>query len=128
MLGNDIQIKLIITGCEFTPREQGIIKHVFKEHYAIELYKIQKEYAKYRNKLFFLITIGFFSFLIYTFLFFFTNQGFLIEVFGFLFSFALWEALDSLIYSFADINNERGAITQNLLTNIEFRPKYDDVI
>lgn len=128
MLGNDIQIKLNITGCEFTPREQGIIKHVLKEHYAIELYKIQKEYVKYRNKIIFLIAVGVSSFLIYTLLFFFTNQDFFIEVFGFLFSFALWEALDALIYSFSEVKSEREAVTQNLLMNVEFYPEYNNDI
>lgn len=128
MLGNDIQIKLNITGCEFTPREQGIIKHVLKEHYAIELYKVQKEYVKYRNKIIFLIAVGVSSFLIYTLLFFFTNQDFFIEVFGFLFSFALWEALDALIYSFSEVKSEREAVTQNLLMNVEFYPEYNNDI
>lgn len=128
MLENDIQLKLNITGCEFTPREQGIIKHVLKEHYAIELYKVQKEYVSFRNKIFTLVAIGLCSFLIYTILFFFTNLSFFIEVFGFLFSFALWEALDAVIYSFSEIKNEREAVTQNLLMNVEFYKEYSDDI
>ena len=50
MLGNHVPINLHIIGCEFTPHEQGIIRHVLKEHYAIELYKVQQEYTKYKNK------------------------------------------------------------------------------
>ena len=128
MLGNNIQLKLNITGCEFTPREQEIIRHVLREHYAIELYKVQKEYVKLRNKIFTLVAIGLSSFLIYTLLYFFTNFNFFIEVFGFLFSFALWEALDAVIYTFSDIKSEREAITQNLLMNVEFYKEYSDDI
>lgn len=128
MLGNDVQIKLNITGCEFTAREQGIIKHVLKEHYAIELYKIQKEYMKSKEKLIALFSIGIASFLIYTLLFFFANNEFFTEVFGFLFSFAIWEALDFYIYGFSEIKSEREAITQNLLMKVEFFKEYSDDI
>lgn len=123
MLGNDVPIQLIITGCEFTPKEQDIIKHVMKEHYAIELYKIQKEYAKYRNKIVFLILFGFFSLFFYAFLYVFTNYKFFMAVFSFLFSFSLWEAMDSIIYTLSDVKYEREAITQNLLMDVEFEIK-----
>ena len=42
------------------------------------------------------------------------------EVFGFIFSFALWEAFDLLIYDFTYVKNQREAITQNLLTEVDF--------
>ena len=42
------------------------------------------------------------------------------EVFGFLFSFSLWEAMDCVIYSFSEVKEEREAITQNLLINVDF--------
>jgi hypothetical protein len=45
------------------------------------------------------------------------------EMFCFLFSFALWEGFDAMIYSFKEIKDEREAVTQNLLINIEYGEK-----
>ena len=56
----------------------------------------------------------------YAFLFFFTDFEFGLEILGFLFSFALWEGFDSMIYDFKEIKKEREDITQNLLTNVVF--------
>ena len=50
MLGNQIPVRLHFLGNTFDSNDQGIIKHILKEHYAVELYKIQKKYEKYRNK------------------------------------------------------------------------------
>ncbi len=120
MLNSDIQIKLHIVGLNLDSHEQGIFKHVLKEHYAIELYKVQKQYIKYKNKIFYLIMVGLISLLSYALLYLFTDYDFFIEVFGFLFSFALWEGFDSIIYSFSDVKNEREAVTQNLLIDVIF--------
>ena len=49
-----------------------------------------------------------------------TNSEFLLEVFGFMFSFTLWEAFEYLIYDMVDIKRERESITQKLLMNIDF--------
>ena len=107
MLGNHVPINLHIIGCEFTPHEQGIIRHVLKEHYAIELYKVQQEYTKYKNKIFGLVFIGIICFILYSYLFFLEDFSYLVEIFGFLFSFSLWEALDCIIYSFSETKEER---------------------
>ena len=120
MLDNDTKINFHINGIELTSKEQGLVKHLFKEHYAIELYKSQNEYLKIKNKIFKLIVLGLTSFLLYIFFFFATDFDFFIEVFGFIFSFALWEGFDAMIYSLSEIKEEREAITQNLLMEIEF--------
>lgn len=121
MLGNQVPINLHIIGCEFTPHEQEIIRHLLKEHYAIELYKVQLEYSKLRKKIFSLVLVGLSSFALYTFLYFFKDFTYLVEVFGFLFSFSLWEAMDCFIYTFSDIKEQREAVTQNLLINVDFK-------
>ena len=120
MLGNNVPINLHIIGCEFTPHEQGIIKHILKEHYAIELYKVQQRYTQLKQKIFGLIVFGIACFLSYSILFFADNLNYLVEVFGFLFSFSLWEAMDCIIYSFSEVKDEREAVTQNLLINVDF--------
>ena len=120
MLGNNVPINLHIIGCEFTPHEQGIIKHILKEHYAIELYKVQQRYTQLKQKIFGLIVFGIACFLSYSILFFADNLNYLVEIFGFLFSFSLWEAMDCIIYSFSEVKDEREAVTQNLLINVDF--------
>ena len=120
MLNNDVPINLHILGCEFTPHEQGVIRHILKEHYAIELYKVQKEFKRLRNKIIGLFIFGLICFFLYTVLYFQENFNYLGEVFGFLFSFSLWEAMDRLIYSLSEIRNEREAVTQNLLMEVDF--------
>ena len=120
MLENDTIINLHISGANLTSKEQGMVKHLFKEHYAIELYKIQKEYSKYRNKIIGLVFIGLIALLRYLIIYFVEDFSLLLEVFAFIFSFALWEAGDCIIYTLSDIKLEREAITQNLLMNVEF--------
>ena len=44
MLNNDIQLHLHLKGINLNQHEQGIVKHIINEHYAIELYKVQKNY------------------------------------------------------------------------------------
>ncbi len=120
MLDSDVQIELHITGIDLDSHEQGVVRHILKEHYAIELYKVQKEYSRIKRKIFYLIFVGLLSFIMYAFLFFFTDFEFGLEILGFLFSFALWEGFDSMIYDFKEIKKEREDITQNLLTNVVF--------
>lgn len=120
MLDSDVQIELHITGIDLDSHEQGIVRHILKEHYAIELYKAQKEFIATRNKMLKLIAIGGTAFILYTFLFMITDFEFGIEVLGFLFSFALWEGLDSWIYDYHDVKKLREDVTQNLLMNVSF--------
>ena len=120
MLENDTIINLHISGANLTSKEQGMVKHLFKEHYAIELYKTQKDYSKYRNKIIGLVFIGLIALLSYLIIYFVEDFSLLLEVFLFIFSFALWEAGDCIIYTLSDIKLEREAITQNLLMNVEF--------
>ncbi len=123
MLGNNVPINLHIIGCEFTPHEQGIIRHILKEHYAIELYKVQQQYTITKNKIFGLVCFGLICFILYSFLFFVEDFNYLVEIFGFLFSFSLWEAMDCIIYTFSEIKDQREAVTQNLLINVDFNDK-----
>lgn len=120
MLENDIQIELHINGINFDSKEQELIKHIIKEHYAIELYKIQKEYIRCKDKIIALIAFGIVMLGLYISVYNILNIPFIFEVMSFLFSFALWEAFDSLIYTFSDLKKEREAITQNLLINVTF--------
>ena len=123
MLENDTQINLHIIGASIDQKDQDLIKHTFKEHYAIELYKIQKEYKTHKIKIITLFLFGLLSLLSYLWLYLFTEFDFFMEVFCFIFSFALWEAFDLIIYDFSDVKYEREAITQNLLTEIDFEDK-----
>ena len=123
MLESDIQIELHITGVKLSDYEQGVARHLLKEHYAIELYKAQKEYKEIRSKICKLLLIGIVAFLLYLLVFFKTDSAFGVEVLGFLFSFALWEGFDALLHDFNEIKEEREAITQNLLINVEYGEK-----
>lgn len=120
LLDNNIQINLHIIGIDLNSKDQEMVRHILKEHYAVELYKMQKEYIRYRNKIVKLIITGIICLFSYAFLYFHTNFSFFLEVLGFLFSFALWEAFDCYIYTFSDIKYERNAIAQDLLINIDF--------
>ena len=120
MLGNHIPIRLHFLGYNFSSNEQGTIKHILKEHYAIELYKIQKKYEKYRNKIIYFILFGILSLILYAISCHLANPVFFQTVFTFLFTFSLWEAMDAIIYAFSQIRYERDAITQNLLMEVVF--------
>lgn len=123
MLGNSIPIRLNISGYKFTTYEQEAIRHIYKEHFAIELYKVQLEYKKNRNKLIFLISLGIIAFIFYILFSLVFDFEFILIVFSFLASFSLWEAMDSLIYNMSEIKYNRAAVTQNLLATIEFNSK-----
>lgn len=120
MLDNNLKINFHITGISLNSKEQGQVRHMFKEHFAIELYKIQKKYSVSKNKIFKLIVLGLFFLTTYAVFYIYTNADFFLEVFSFLFSFSLWEAFDCMIYDFSEIKKEREAITQNLLMDIIF--------
>lgn len=123
MLENDVQIHLHILGIKLDSKEQEAVKHILKEHFAIELYKVEKRYKRIKRKIFKLIGIGIISFISYLLVNLYINYDFFLEVFGFLFSFALWEGLDSILYDFSEVKNNREAICQNLLMNIDFDEK-----
>jgi hypothetical protein len=127
MLESDIPINLHIIGYEFTSKEQGVIKHLVKEHYSIELYKIQKEYKKTRNKAIILIVTGLVCLAIYLYLVLILESTVMSEIFVFLFTFSLWEAFHSIIYILSDVKDKREAITQNLLTNVDFVNKGEEI-
>ncbi len=126
MLDNDIPINLHIIGYEFTQKEQGVIKHLVKEHYSIELYKVQREYKKTRNKAINLLIIGAVCLLTYLYLVLVAESNVMSEIFVFLFTFSLWEALHSIIYILSDVKTKRESITQNLLTNVDFVSKGEE--
>ena len=131
MLDNDTQLELHIKGIEVDTKTQGSVKHIIKEHYAIELYKIQKKYLRARNKIIGLSIFGIISFILYTAIFLYNDSNFLLEVFGFLFTFSLWEAFDAYIYNLSDIKFERENITQNLLMKVSFddsKEEQEDII
>ena len=120
MLDSSVQIQFHITGLHLSKEDQGRVQHIIKEHYAIELYKVQKEYLKFRNEIIKLIIIGFVCLICYGFLYFFTTFDFFMEMFCFLFSFALWEGFENIIYDFRDVRELRQDITQNLLMHVVF--------
>lgn len=121
MLENDIKISLHIIGNELTGEEQAKVQHMFKEHYAVELYKIQKAYNKEKTKIVTMFSFGLLTFGLYFILLNFIDFEFLFEVLSFIFSFAIWEALDGIIYTLSEIKEERESITQNLLINVTFK-------
>ena len=127
MLDSSVQINFHIIGLKLDKKDQGRIQHIIKEHYAIELYKIQKEYIKYRNEIIKLIIIGILTLVCYAFLYFYTTFDFFMEVFCFLFSFALWEGFENIIYDFRDVKELRQDITQNLLMNVDFNEEEKDI-
>lgn len=120
ILDCNTKIHLHIIGIELTKEEEQTVKDLIKEHYSVELYKNQKEYSKYKKNLLMLISVGLISFLIYVLLYFFTNLAFALEMFCFLFSFALWEAFDYYIYVFSEIKIERDNIIQDLNLEVDF--------
>lgn len=128
VLSSNVKINLHFTGIYLTPREQEMVRHLLREHYAIELYKIQRQYIKYRNRIITLILFGILCLLIYALLFFLTDLEFSLEIFGFMFTFSLWEALDIYISELSEIKSQRIEITQNLLLEVDFEHKERDVI
>ena len=120
MLDSTVQIQLHIIGLDLSKTEKEKVQHIIKEHYAIELYKIQKEYNKCHKEILKLIIIGIFSLSFYAFLSLNTTLDFFMEVFCFIFSFALWQGFENIIYDLKDVKEIRRDITQNLLMNVTF--------
>ena len=120
MLDSSVKIELHILGLDLSKHEQGIAKHILKEHYAIELYKIQKQYTKYRDRVIKLLLFGLVCLFIYSFFFFFTDFDYFLTIFSFLFTFSLWEAFSLIIGKLNSIKKQREDITQNLLMGVSF--------
>lgn len=120
MLDNNIELKLNILGIDLESHKKEQIKHLFKEHYAIELYKLQKDYKRYKNRIFKLLLTGLLSLICYSIIALKFNSNLFIEISGFLFSFALWQAFEIIIYNLSDLRKEREAITQKLIMDIIF--------
>lgn len=120
MLRNDVQINFHIVGLEMNQTEKEKVKHLIKEHYAIELYKIQKQYKRHKNKILKLLLMGILFVLMYLLFTSYLKLNEFEEVFIFLFSFSIWEALDCLIYFLSDLKLNREAITQKLLIDVFF--------
>lgn len=114
-----MKITFHINGVPITDKDEDLIKFLFREHYSIELYKSQHSYIDIRNKIIKLLILGIVCFIGYLYIFK-SSSEFFLEVFGFIFSFSLWQAFEAMIYSLKDAKEEREAITQNLLTEIVF--------
>ena len=123
MLDNDVPINLHIIGYVFPSIDQEIIKHLIKEHYSIELYKIQKEYKKIVNKSSYIFLAGLVFLLIYLAIIVSVESNVSSEIFAFLFSYSLWEALHGVIFVLSKVKDKRAAITQNLLMEVDFIDK-----
>ena len=123
MLDNSVKINLQVVSPELSSNESQKIKHLISEHYAIELYKVQREYKKYNSKIVKLLALGFIFFVCYLLINMDQTSTLFSEVFGFLFSFLLWEAFDTIIYTLSEIKAERESVTQKLLMEITFRNK-----
>ena len=128
MLRHDIQLHFHIIGLELTGQDKGRIKHIIKEHYAIELYKVQKEYRRYKYKMIRSIVIGILSFIAYMLIMFYLPSPVFAEITGFFFSFSLWQAFDMLTNTLIDLRREREAITQKLVMDVDFESHEDEVI
>ncbi len=125
MLNNNIKLNLKIISNKLSKNNEGIIKHIINEHYAIELYKIEKKYKMYKNIIFRLVLSGLLFLSTYALITFNFTSKFFIEIFGFLFSFTLWKALETYIYTLNEIKYERESITQKLIMEIVFDNKKD---
>ena len=97
MLDNDVQVNLHILGLDLEEHDQGRVKHIIKEHYAIELYKVQKKYRSIKNITILLALFGVLMLVSYWLIYVTTKSTFLLEVFGFLFSFSLWKAFENIL-------------------------------
>ncbi len=127
MLDNDVPINLHIVGYAFPSKDQEEIKHLIKEHYSIELYKAQKSYKKILNKAMYFFLAGLVFLLIYLLVIIFVENNVSSEIFAFLFTYSLWEALHGIIFVLSKVKDKRAAVTQNLLMDVDFIDK-DNVL
>ena len=120
ILDNNIKIKLNIVSENIKKKDLEKVKHLISEHYAIELYKAQKEYKKNNIKFIKLIIVGMLFLICYAIIALSSTSKFFIEVFGFLFSFTLWHAFETLMNTLKAIKIKRESITQKLVMDIVF--------
>ena len=120
MLQSDIQINFYILGLTLSKEEREEVRHLIKEHYAIELYKTQKEHRRYEIKICRLLLLGIIFTIFYALTLKYSSYDLFNEILLFLASFSIWEAFDFIIYDLTDIKREREFITQKLLIDIYF--------
>ena len=120
ILDSDIKLNLRIVGGNLSDEDKEKIRKLMKEHYAIELYKAHKEYKRFRSKMYKLAIIGIFFLICYALIAIKFYSNFFVEIFGFLFSFALWQAFETLTNTMSDIRMNREDITQKLIMDIYF--------
>ena len=87
------------------------------------MYKIQKEYKKIVNKSSYIFLDGLVFLLIYLAIIVSVESNVSSEIFAFLFSYSLWEALHGVIFVLSKVKDKRAAITQNLLMEVDFIDK-----
>ena len=119
-LSSDIQINLYILGLDLKKEEKEEVKNLIKEHYAIEIYKKQKEHRRIETKVFRLLLIGIIFTIFYALTLKYSNYDIFNEILLFIASFSIWEAFDFILYDLIDIKREREFITQKLLIDIYF--------
>ena len=120
ILSSDIQINLYILGLDLKEEEKEEVKNLIKEHYAIEIYKKQKEHRRIEIKVFRLLLIGIIFTIFYALTLKYSNYDIFNEILLFIASFSIWEAFDFILYDLIDIKREREFITQKLLIDIYF--------
>ena len=118
MLKSDIQLQLKIVSMELNVHDIEQVKHIINEHYAIELYKAQRKYRRYKAKAVKHIFVGILFIICYALIVLNTESKFFSEIFGFLFSFSLWHAIETYLVNMKDIKYKREEITQKLLMNV----------
>ena len=120
ILSSDVQINLYILGLNLTEEEKEEVRNLIKEHYAIEIYKKQKEHRRIEIKVFRLLLIGIIFTIFYALTLKYSNYDLFNEILLFIASFSIWEAFDFILYDLIDIKREREFITQKLLIDIYF--------
>ncbi len=118
MLKSDIQLHLKIVSMELSLHDIEQVKHIINEHYAIELYKAQRKYRRYKAKAAKHIFTGIFFIICYALIVLNSESKFFSEIFGFLFSFSLWHAIETYLVNMKDVKYKREEITQKLLMNV----------
>ncbi len=120
VLDSNIPLHFHIIGLKLNEKEQENINRIIKEHYSIELYKKQREYRLNKDKAITQVLLGVILLLFYGVVYIWTNSAFLLEVFGFLFSFALWQAFEICMYTLSEIKHDTKSIAQKQLMDVDF--------
>ena len=120
ILSSDIQINLYILGLNLSKEEKEEVQELIKEHYAIGLYKKQKEHKRVEIKVFRLLLIGIIFTIFYALTIKYSKSDLFNEILLFIASFSIWEAFDFILYDLIDIKRERESVTQKLLIDVYF--------